>query len=167
MKKIVAMLLCFCFLCICPVTVFARTVTGTDTGADVIIGVTVPEHHQIIVTAEHARVSADGQTGNSLTVERLSQPRLLIQPDDGYKIIKVTLNGEDITGSVIGGYYTLTPIYEDKTLMVETVKVAFIPEETEPVTNEKSPQTGDTSNIMMQQLLFIFLHCAIMRKKWR
>lgn len=123
MKKIAVMLLCFCLLCICPAVAFAQTVTATDVGTDVMIGVTVPEHHQIVVIAEHSKVSTNGQTGNNLTVERLSQPRLLIRPDNGYKVIKVTLNGEDITSSVIGGYYFLTPIYEDKTLTVETVKV--------------------------------------------
>ena len=92
----------------------------TAFAADVSISTAVPDSHTLTVTADHAQVFCQGQTGGRFEIERLSEPTLLIRPENGYRVLKVTLNGEDITASVIGGYYTLEPVYEDKTLTVET-----------------------------------------------
>lgn len=61
-----------------------------------------------------------GASGSSFTVERLSEPTLLIRPDSEKTVKQILLNGEDVTSLVKGGYYTLAPVYEDKTLTVVT-----------------------------------------------
>ena len=113
MRKITAFLLCFCLLSIGSVTAFAQTVSQDGTGGDSIISVTVPDSHILTVSAEHARVFYDGQWSKNFSVERLSSPQLLIRPENGYRVTRVTLNGEDVTEQVQGGYYTLEPVYED------------------------------------------------------
>lgn len=59
--------------------------------------------------------------GTNFTVERLSEPRFLIRPENGWRVAKVTLNGEDVTAQLMSGYLTLPAVYEDKTIAVETV----------------------------------------------
>ena len=111
MRKITSLLLMLPLLFGMSTTAFA---------ADVSISTAVPDSHTLTVTADHAQVFCQGQTGGRFEIGRLSEPTLLIRPENGYRVLKVTLNGEDITASVIGGYYTLEPVYEDKTLTVET-----------------------------------------------
>ena len=116
MRKIAAFLLCLCLLSVGSVTAFAKNVSQDDEGGSAVISVTVPDSHTLTVSASHAQVLCGGQWGESFSVERLSEPRMLIRPEDGYKVTKVTLNGEDVTEAVIGGYYTLGPVYEEKEL---------------------------------------------------
>jgi len=111
LRKITSLLLMLLLLFGMSTTAFA---------ADVSISTAVPDSHTLTVTADHAQVFCQGQTGGRFEIGRLSEPTLLIRPENGYRVLKVTLNGEDITASVIGGYYTLEPVYEDKTLTVET-----------------------------------------------
>lgn len=85
------------------------------------ITTTVPSTHTITVTqADGATVFCNGQPGTAFTVERLSQPQLLVRPDSGRVLTRVLVNGADVTASVQGGYYTLPAVYEDLTLQVET-----------------------------------------------
>ena len=120
MKKITVWLLCFCIVYVSSVTAFAQTISQDGTGSSAVISVTVPDSHTLTVSAEHAQVLYGGQWDESFSVERLSEPTLLIRPEDGYKVTRVTLNGEDVTAQVQGGYYTMGPVYEEKTLVVET-----------------------------------------------
>ncbi|MBS5480190.1 MAG: carboxypeptidase regulatory-like domain-containing protein [Clostridiales bacterium] len=110
MRKITSLLLMLLLLFGMSTTAYA---------ADVSISTAVPDSHTLTVTADHAQVFCQGQAGGRFEIGRLSEPTLLIRPENGYRVSKVTLNGEDITASVIGGYYTLEPVYEDKTLTVE------------------------------------------------
>ena len=123
MRKIAAFLLCLCLLSAGCVTAFAQTVTQDETGGSAEISVKVPDSHTLTVRAEHAQVLYSGQWDESFSVERLSEPQLLIRPEDGYKVKKVTLNGEDVTEAVIGGYYTLGPVYEEKEMVVKAEAV--------------------------------------------
>ena len=111
MKKIITLFLSLLLLCSMSMTAFANEAT---------ISTIVPDSHTITVTADDADVFCNGQSGNLFTVERLSEPTLLIRAASGKEITKIQLNGENITAKVEGGYYTLEPIYEDKTLTVET-----------------------------------------------
>ncbi len=97
-----AVLLCFCLLCTCSVTVFAQTIDETGEGGAT-ISVTAPDSYKITVAADHSTVSIDEKTGVS------------------HRVTKVTLNGEDITERVAGRYYTLDPVYEDLVLAVKTI----------------------------------------------
>lgn len=111
MRKLTALLLSLLLLCSMGMTVFAE---GT------IITTTVPGTHTITVIADGADVFCNGQAGTLFTVNRLSQPTLLIRAASGKEITQIRLNDEDITSQVKGGYYTLEPIYEDKILTVVT-----------------------------------------------
>ena len=111
MRRIAALLLSLLLLCSMSMTVFAKEVTITTT---------VPDSHTISVTADGADVFCNEQSGNQFTVDRLSEPTLLIRAESGREITQIRLNGEDITNQLKGGFYTLKPIYENKTLTVVT-----------------------------------------------
>lgn len=111
MKKMMTLLLSFLLLCSMSMTAFAEEATITAT---------VPDRHTVTVTADGAEVFCNGQSGSRFSVDRLSEPTLLIRAESGKEITQIRLNGEDITDQVKGGYYTLEPIYENKTLTVET-----------------------------------------------
>lgn len=114
MRKITTLLLTLFLMCSISITGFAQEVT---------VNTSVPNSHTLTVTADHAQVLYQGRSDNSFEIPRLSEPTLLIRADDGYKLSKVTLNGENITDKVIGNNYTLAPVYEDKKLVVETAAV--------------------------------------------
>lgn len=111
LKKIMTVLLSFFFLCGMHVTAFA---------GDITITASVPGSHTITVDADGAEVFCDGAAGSSFTVERLSEPKLLIRAESGREITEILLNGENITKQIRGGYYTLEPVYEDQTITVMT-----------------------------------------------
>ena len=116
MKKLAGLLCALALLCGFCLPVFADTADNT-----VKITTTVPSTHTITVAqADGAAVICNGQPGTSFTVERLSQPQLLVRPDSGRVLTRVLVNGVDVTASVQGGYYTLPAVYEDLTLQVET-----------------------------------------------
>lgn len=87
---------------------------------EAIITATVPDSHNITVTADGAEVFCNGQSGERFTVDRLSTPKLLIRAVSGKEVTKILLNGDNITEQAKGGYYTLEPIYENKALIVVT-----------------------------------------------
>lgn len=115
MRKIAILILSFLLLWSMGITAFADDITVTAT---------VPDSHTITVVSDGAEVFLGGEPGTQFTVERLSQPTMLIRPADGKEITQVLLNNEDITHQVKGGYYTPEPIYEDKTLTVLTQDAA-------------------------------------------
>ena len=146
MKRVAAVLLCAVLACAGAAPALGQSVSGGGTGG-ASISVTVPEYHTITVTAEHAVVSLADQSGQTepgdqagqsgqtdqgsqpgqaeqsvtvLTVERLSEPRLRIRPEEGFRVTWVTLNGQDVTEELADGFYTLAPVYEDLSLTVET-----------------------------------------------
>lgn len=113
MKKIAAVLMCLCLIAVLPLTAYASQ-SNTN------ISAVVPNTHNITVVSDGAEVFFGGASNSSFTVERLSEPTFIIRANSGKTVKQVLLNGEDVTSSVKGGYYTLAPIYEDKTLMVVT-----------------------------------------------
>ncbi|MGN1473479.1 MAG: carboxypeptidase-like regulatory domain-containing protein [Eubacteriales bacterium] len=120
MKKITTLLLSLLLLCGMSMTAFAE---------DVDISTTVPESHHITVVADGAEVFCGGGSGGSFTVGRLAAPTtVLIRADSGKTVKQVLLNGEDITSQIKGGYYTLAPVYEDKTLTVITEEAPSVPQ---------------------------------------
>lgn len=143
MKKITVWLLCFCMVCVCSVAAFAQIVSQDETEGSAVISVTVPDSHTLTVVAEHAQVMYKGQWDKSFSVERLSEPTLLIRPEDGYKVSKVTLNGEDVTAQVIGGYYTMGPVYEEKTLVVEAKAVFPNSDSTHDISGTVTDENGN------------------------
>lgn len=121
MKKLAALLLCFCFLLASPITAFAQSITQDGSEGSAVISASVPDSHTVTVDAEHAQVFYNSVSGTEFTVDRLSEPRFLIRPENGWRVAKVTLNGENVTAQLMSGYLTLPAVYEDKTIAVETV----------------------------------------------
>ena len=120
MKKLTALLLCILLMSVCSVTAFAETV-GIDT--------VVPDTHTVTVNVTgDATATLDGKAGTTFTVDRLSEPVLRFIPADGKQIVKITLNGEDITDKLDGDTYKLAPVYEDMTLDVQ-VQTEDVPEQ--------------------------------------
>ena len=128
MKKLTALLLCFLTLCTCSVTAFAAEPEAEETNT--VISVTVPDSHKITVTADSARVFYEGVSGEEFTVERLSEPRLLIRAKSGKVIKSVMLNDVDVTAELHGGYLDLAPVYEDKVITVTTEDEPIAPKDT-------------------------------------
>lgn len=154
MKKLTALLLCILLMFVCSVTAFAQTV-GIDT--------VVPDSHTVTVNITgDATAELDGEAGTTFTVERLSEPVLRFIPADGKQIVKITLNGEDITDKLDGDTYKLAPVYEDMTLDVQ-VQTEDVPEQpteapteaptTAPATEPASatPDSGSSSGNSLPQ----------------
>lgn len=125
MKKIASLLLCLCLVFSLPTVAFAQT---AESSGDAVISASVPETHKITVYADGADVMFNGEMQDSFTVERLSEPTVIIRAEGGKSVKQVLLNGEDITSQIKGGYYTLEPVYEDKTLTVITEDEAVVPQ---------------------------------------
>lgn len=137
MKKLTALLLCILLMFVCSVTAFAQTV-GIDT--------VVPDSHTVTVNITgDATAELDGEAGTTFTVDRLSEPVLRFIPADGKQIVKITLNGEDITDKLDGDTYKLAPVYEDMTLDVQ-VQTENVPEQpTEQPTEAPTTPKGDNA----------------------
>lgn len=128
MKKIASLLLCLCIVFSLPTVAFAQTVSQSENGGNAVISASVPNTHKITVSANGADVMFNGEMQDSFTVERLSEPTVIIRAESGKSVKQVLLNGEDITSQIKGGYYTLEPVYEDKTLTVITEDEAVVPQ---------------------------------------
>ena len=90
MKKIAALLLCFCMLSLSSLSAFAQAVTQDEEQKGATVSVTVPDSHTLTVNADNAQVFYNGQSADSFDMERLSEPRILIRPENGYRVTKVT-----------------------------------------------------------------------------
>ena len=154
MKKITVLLLCILLLSVCSVTAFAENVR---------IGTDVPDSHTVMINVTgDASATLDGKEGATFTVERQSEPVLRFIPADGKQIVKITLNGEDITDQLDGDTYKLAPVYEDMTLDVQ-VQTENVPEQptekpteaptTAPATEPASatPDSGSSSGNSLPQ----------------
>ena len=135
MKKLTCLLCALALLCSFCLPVFADSTVKITT--------TVPDTHTITVEqADGAAVICNGQSGTTFTVERLSQPQLLVRPDSGRVLSRVTVNGADITALMQDGYYTLPAVYENLTLQVETTAA---PQTTTPPAQTTTPPAQTTT----------------------
>lgn len=140
MKRLATLALCLCLFLCCGMTAFAEETVST---APAVISTTVPSDHTLMVIApDDVTVSLDGKSGNNFSVERLSEPTLEIKAPDGKEIVKVTLNGENITDKLVNGQYKLPPVYEDLVLVVETKS---LPEPSEPESSEPESSKPESS----------------------
>ena len=145
MKRFAVLGLCLCLFPCCAMTAFAKdTTSSTVPTNDAVISVSVPSAHLLTVTApDDITVLLDGQSSDTFNVERFSEPMLEIKAPDGKEIVKVTLNGEDITDKLNNGQYKLPPVYEGLFLEIET-KAAEITT-AEPTTSTSEPTTESTT----------------------
>lgn len=144
MKKLACLLCALALLCSFCLPVFADSNDGT-----VKITTTVPSTHTITVAqADGAAVICNGQSGTAFTVGRLSRPQLLVCPDSGRALSRVTVNGADITALVQDGCYTLPAVHEDLTLQVETTAApqAASPASTPAPAQSAAPQAASPAS---------------------
>ena len=140
MRRLAVLGICLCLFPYCALTAFAEDTTSTSPQNDAVISVSVPSAHTLTVTApEVVTVTLDGVSGNKFSVERLSEPTLAVNIPDGQEIVKIVLNGEDVTDKFANGRYKLPPVYENLALEVETRSV-------EPTTSTTEPTTSSTTD---------------------
>ena len=148
MKKYAVFLLCLSMLTCTAIPAFAEGEQNPTTG-EATIGTEVPETHDLKLTITgDVDVKVNGVDGKEFTVERLSEPVLEIKANDGEKITKVVLNGEDVTNQVVDGKLKLPSVYEDG--------VYDLSIETEPISDsssrsESSSQKAETASTYSTQ----------------
>ena len=146
MRRLAVLGLCLCLFPYCALTAFAEDTTSTAPQNDAVISVSVPSAHTLTVTApEVVTVTLDGVSGNKFSVERLSEPTLAVNIPDGQEIVKIVLNGEDVTDKFANGRYKLPPVYENLALEVETRSVKPTTSTTEPTTSSTTDSTTSST----------------------
>ena len=101
---------------------------GSSLNSQSTISTTVPDSHNIRVEKSHADVVIEGEEdqieGNidNFVVDRFAEPKIRITPEEGWKVSKILLNGEDVTEQFQDGYLTLEEVCEDLTLVIETAE---------------------------------------------
>lgn len=157
MKKIIALLSSFCLVCcLSHLECYALDSSEYSDSDSAVISASVPYFHTITAEADGAKVILDGEQGVAFSVDRLSQPTVIIRPDSGKRIKQVLLNGTDITAQINDGCYVFEPVYEDKTLTVITETVEDAEEsDVQDRSHEDNPITKDDVNVGMCLLLII------------
>jgi hypothetical protein len=101
---------------------------GSSSNSQSTISTTVPDSHNIRVEKSHADVVIEGEEdqieGNidNFVVDRFAEPKIWITPEEGWKVSRILLNGEDVTEQFQDGYLTLEEVCEDLTLVIETAE---------------------------------------------
>ena len=101
---------------------------GSSSNSQSTISTTVPDSHNIRVEKSHADVVIEGEEdqieGNidNFVVDRFAEPKIRITPEEGWKVSRILLNGEDVTEQFKDGYLTLEEVCEDTTLVIETAE---------------------------------------------
>lgn len=139
MRKLAAFLLCLGLL---SAGLFPASARAAAQGGSAVISTTVPDSHPLTVRGEHLQVWLGGQKGGQFDLERLSEPTLLLQPEDGYKVTRVTLNGVDITARLRAGHVTLGPVYEALALAVETQAAPSNPGSSHDISGTVTDENG-------------------------
>lgn len=118
---------------------------GSSSNSQSTISTTVPDSHNIRIEKSHADVVIEGEEdqteGNmdNFVVDRFAEPKIRITPEEGWKVSKILLNGEDVTEQFKDGYLTLEEVCEDLTLVVETAEDTSGGESKDPE-KEKDPE---------------------------
>ena len=117
---------------------------GSSSNSQSTISTTVPDSHNIRVEKSHADVVIEGEEdqieGNidNFVVDRFAEPKIRITPEEGWKVSRILLNGEDVTEQFKDGYLTLEEVCEDLTLVIETAEDTSGGESKDP-DKEKDP----------------------------
>ena len=59
---------------------------------------------------------------STFVMDRFAEPKIRITPEEGWKVSRILLNGEDVTEQFQDGYLTLEEVCEDTTLVIETAE---------------------------------------------
>ena len=120
---------------------------GSTSNFQSTISTTVPDSHNIRVEKSHADVVIEGEEDQSdgnmdnFVVDRFAKPKIQITPEEGWKVSRILLNGEDVTEQFQDGYLTLEEVCEDTTLVIETAEDTSGGESKDP-DKDKDPNKG-------------------------
>lgn len=102
---------------------------GSTSNSQSTISTTVPDSHNIRVEKSHAIVAFEDEEtrdeegiSDNFVVDRFAKPKIQITPEEGWKVSRILLNGEEVTEQFKDGYLTLEEVCEDTTLVIETVE---------------------------------------------
>ena len=102
---------------------------GSTSNSQSTISTTVPDSHNIRVEKSHAIVAFEDEEtrdeegiSDNFVVDRFAEPKIQITPEEGWKVSRILLNGEDVTEQFKDGYLTLEEVCEDLTLVIETAE---------------------------------------------
>ena len=119
---------------------------GSSSNSQSTISTTVPDSHNIRVEKSHADVVIEDQIeGNidNFVVDRFAEPKIRITPEEGWKVSRILLNGEDVTEQFQDGYLTLEEVCEDMTLVIETAEDTSGGESKDPDKDKGTPGGGN------------------------
>ena len=102
---------------------------GSTSNSQSTISTTVPDSHNIRVEKSHAIVAFEDEEtrdeegiSDYFVVDSFAEPKIQITPEEGWKVSRILLNGEDVTEQFKDGYLTLEEVCEDTTLVIETAE---------------------------------------------
>lgn len=145
MKKYISALLLTVFILMLAPAAFADST---------ILTTFVPTEHIISLNIGNGG-NVNGLCGKTeMAVDRHSRVVFDIKPDSGYRIKSITYNGKDVTAKVSSGKFVIASVECDGSFGVTFECL-------------RSPQTGDSSNIVLWSAMLIFSGAAInlLRKK--
>lgn len=154
-NQILHLLFLFLIIVLLPVSVLAQETTLTAN---------VPSVHTLYIgLSGNGRIVVDGvpyQKTVDIQIRRHSTPAISVTPDSGWKLKSVSLGGQDITGQIQNGIFTLSE-------MCDNVELSVVFEE-----RGNTPQTGDKTNVEILSLLMLLsmiamVLCVIVRQKTR
>ena len=115
-------------MCFTTLSVLAAD-AGSTSNSQSTISTTVPDSHNIRVEKSHAIVAFEDEEtwdeegiSDNFVVDRFAEPKIQITPEEGWKVSRILLNGEDVTEQFKDGYLTLEEVCEDLTLVIETAE---------------------------------------------
>ena len=137
---------------------FAATpVLAANTGSQSTISTTVPDSHNIRVEKSHAIVAFEDEEtrdeegiSDNFVVDRFAEPKIQITPEEGWKVSRILLNGEDVTEQFKDGYLTLEEVCEDTTLVIETAEDTSGGESKDPDKDKDQDKDKDPDKIQIR-----------------
>ena len=123
---------------------------GSTSNSQSTISTTVPDSHNIRVEKSHAIVAFEDEEtrdeegiSDNFVVDRFAEPKIQITPEEGWKVSRILLNGEDVTEQFKDGYLTLEEVCEDTTLVIETAEDTSGGESKDPDKDKGTPGGGN------------------------
>lgn len=136
MKRIAVLGVCLCLFPYCVMTAFAEEQPSKQTqGAN--ISVSIPEQYTITVIApKGAEASLNDGATSTITVDRFGEFDFEIKLKEGYRLLQVLLNDEDITDQLVNMTYHGVSVYENMLFQIIT----------EPITSETTTSSSTESS---------------------
>ena len=136
MIRIAVLGVCLCLFPYCAMTAFAEEQPSKQTqGAN--ISVSIPEQYTITVIApKGAEASLNDGATSTITVDRFGEFDFEIKLKEGYRLLQVLLNDEDITDQLVNMTYHGASVYENMLFQIIT----------EPITSETTTSSSTESS---------------------